>query len=359
MRRIATISAAAAALVLAFSSPAMAAEPGNYAIWNVSGGSGAWSGTGVPAAGFPVATISSNASSVTNPTGASSFLGPATPIGAAFGSSQRQNYLNIGTAPGFGASTTTVDFAKPTPAGKWAFALGDIDADEVTVSALDANGDPVPTAALGFQSTFNYCAVSPRPSGCTGIDFSDVPTWNAATATLSGNTLDTSGAAGWFQPTVPIKSLTLVFARKVGFPVFQLWLATKSVPVETVVEGVTEGCPAKLLLEDANGNPVLDEFGNPVQATTDAGGVATFPAVADGHYDVELAMPGCGTNQGPSHIEINVNTEDGPVVIPPGTFTVFVPSLANTGPRVAPMVALGVALIVVGLGTVRLTRRAT
>ena len=41
-------------------------------------------------------------------------------------------------------------FDTPTPAGGWGFALGDIDSDLAVVSALDAEGEPVAAADLGF-----------------------------------------------------------------------------------------------------------------------------------------------------------------------------------------------------------------
>lgn len=354
VKRFAVVTTLVLAWIALFATPARAQEPGVYANWNVSGGSGAWTGAGTPAAGFPVASVTSDASSVTTPSGTSTFLGPQTPIAAEYGSSQSMGYMNISTAAGFASSTTTLTFASPTPAEKWAFALGDVDADFITVTATDANGDPVATSDLGFEDVFNYCDVTPKPGSCTGGGpFDDVPTWDPTTATLTGNGTDTFGAAAWFQPTAAIQTLTFTFSRISGSPIFQLWLASHAVTVSTVVAGTTPDCPAGLQLDDAAGQPILDSAGQPVIVQTDAGGSATFPAVADGDYQAELLVPDCAENTGPAKVPFTVDTANGPVVIPPGTFTVFVPTLPSTGSRTTDLLITGLALCLAGVGLVR------
>ncbi len=217
-----------AAWLLAAPAPASAAAAatGYYAAWDRTGSSGSWSGTApVVAAGFPTASWTSNSTGLTVPTGASAFLGAGTPFGAAFGSSQGLPYLSVPTASGVTPSTTTLTFAAPTPATGWGFALGDVDADKVQIAAIDANLNALTgtalASALGFQGTFNYCAGAPKPSTCSG-SATDVPTWDPATATLIGSGTDTSGAAGWFQPTVALGSLTFTFTAQLGIPIYQL-----------------------------------------------------------------------------------------------------------------------------------------
>lgn len=195
-----------------------------YAQWTVSGGSGT---VEIPGAGFPTGTVTSDARPLRVPSGTSTFLNAATPFGKEFGSSQGKGYLYFGTATGSQSSTTTIDFAAGTPVGTWGFALGDIDADTAKVTAVGTNGKPLTAAQLGWQSAFNYCASIPRPGACTGGASTDEPTWKAATSTLVGNGKDTSGASGWFVPTVPIKSLTILFTVQTGIPIGQLWLAAK------------------------------------------------------------------------------------------------------------------------------------
>jgi hypothetical protein len=351
MRSLVIAAALGSALML--SDAAYAAEPGTYANWSVSGSSGNWTGGGTPAAGFPVATLSSNATSVAVPTGASAFLGPGTPIGAAYGSSQQMNYLNVSSAAGLADSTTTWTFASPTPAGKWAFAVGDVDADKVQISATDAGGAPVPVAQLGFQSTFNYCNSSPKPGSCLGPGpFTDVPTWNPATATLTGNFLDTNGASAWFEPTAAIKTLTFKFSVQIGIPVFQLWLATKSVPVVVPIGGSTPSSPVTIELDTPAGTPIVDPQGNPVQAVTDATGTATIPAVVDGSYLIHVIVPPGTQNAGATDYPITVNTDNGPVIVPPGVFTVVPPTLPATGRQVGTYLQVGGALLGTGLALV-------
>ena len=223
-RALAAGSAAVLAALLT-AGPAAAAPASAYGQWAATGQSGTLT---VPVPGFPTAQLATTSTSVQIPSGASSFLNPATPFGAAFGSSQGKPYLVLRTAPGLARSTTVLDFAAPTPADGWGFALGDIDADLVQVSATGPSGDPVPIADLGFQSTFNYCTGAPLPSACAGSTATDRPVWDAGTGTLTGNVADTNGASGWFRPRVPIKTLTLQFAAQSGIPVYQLWVAAQA-----------------------------------------------------------------------------------------------------------------------------------
>ncbi|MEV6963536.1 LPXTG cell wall anchor domain-containing protein [Hamadaea sp. NPDC051192] len=346
--------------VLALPEAAYAAANGSYADWSRSGSSGAWQATGTPAAGFPVAEVASNASTVAVPSGANTFLGPQTPPGQAYGSSQGHTYLNVSTATGFDTSTTTVAFDPATPAKNWAFVIGDLDADTLTISATDANGDPVSPADLGFQGAFNYCAYAPKPAGCTGPGpFTDLPTWSADTSTLVGNTLDTFGAAAWFQPTAAIKTLTLRFSRLLGAPIYQLWLAAKAVPVEVPVTGATDDCPATVELDNTDGSAVLGADGKPVTATTGAGGVATFDAVTDGTYQLHMRNPKCGKTIKDPYFTIVVDTSKGPVKVPAGTFVLDVPELASTGQHTARLLLAGAIILVSGALLVFAGRRRT
>jgi hypothetical protein len=93
----------------------------------------------------------------------------------------------------------------------------------VRISATDAGGNAVAVASW-YQGVFNYCGVSPKPSGCPSGTHTDVPVWNNID-TLTGRGSDTSGASGWFRPTQSIKTLTFTFEKLSGFPIFQTWFA--------------------------------------------------------------------------------------------------------------------------------------
>ena len=185
---VAITSLATAACLLLRAGTAQAATTAEYANWSQAGSSGAWTGTTtLSAAGFPVGALTSTSSALTIPTGASAFLSSDTPFGAVFGDSTGHPYANIGTATSQASSTTTITFATPTPAAGWGFAVGDIDADTVQIAATDADNAAVPVAGLGWQSAFNYCATSPKPSSCAGPGpFTDQPTWDIATRDRRG-----------------------------------------------------------------------------------------------------------------------------------------------------------------------------
>jgi hypothetical protein len=57
-----------------------------------------------------------------------------------------------------------------------------------------------------------------------------MPSWNSATATVTGSGNDTDGASAWVQPNVALSTLTLTFKKLVGFPTYQLWFAGDTAP---------------------------------------------------------------------------------------------------------------------------------
>lgn len=295
----AVVLAALSAVVPAMSATAETST--GWADWEpLTGSAGDWSTTvRLPAGGFPAATVTSDSrGGVGVVSGASSWLGPATPPGEAFGSSRHQQYLNLRpqadrpTTP----STTTYTFERPTPAGGWALVLGDIDADRAVVTARGADGRLLAGAELGWQGGFNYCQGAGSPS-CAGAA-EDVPTWDPATGELLGNAAaaDTSGAAGWFRPTAPIMSLTVEFYQRSGFPVYQTWLTSLARDIAGTVDLVdADGAPqgvvpgATLTLFGPDGAE-LDT------ATSDESGQYIFPGyVAAPGYRVELTtLPEAG-----------------------------------------------------------------
>ena len=89
----------------------------------------------------------------------------------------------------------------PTPPTGWAFLLGDIDADKVTVSAKDADGRPVDAALLGFVQGFNLCDSSSRPGAGVGAQCtpsrSPSPARSAPIRTSSSPRLRRPARARW------------------------------------------------------------------------------------------------------------------------------------------------------------------
>ncbi|ACQ82351.1 LPXTG-motif cell wall anchor domain protein [Beutenbergia cavernae DSM 12333] len=282
----------AAVLALA-PSAAVAATTAGWASWQpLAGSAGAFTTTmQLPAGGFPAATVTtdSRGGQVGVQSGASIWMSAATPPGAVYGSSQNQSYLNLrpradnATSP----STTTYTFERPTPAGGWSFVLGDIDADRAVVIARGEDGQLLTGAELGWQGGFNYCATTPSPA-CTG-SAADVATFDPVSGEVLGNAagLDTSGAAGWFSPTVPITSLTVFFFQRSGFPVYQTWFASLARDITGTVTHDVDGPlgGATLTLFGPDGTQLAT-------TTSAADGTYSFPgyAAADG-YTVEVTAP--------------------------------------------------------------------
>ncbi len=208
------IAIIAGSLVWAASSFA-AGGIGIFATWTQAG-SGA---TGV-VAGTAFPTMSAAVVDGTISVARTATLTGSTPFGAVFGTSNGLTYLSNGMAAGKSESVTTLTFSNPTPVGTWGLALGDIDAESVTISATNASGQPVSTANW-FQSAFNYAGAA------------DAPTWSSGTSTLTGNVQDTTGASGWFKPTAAVKTITFTQRKLSGFPSYQLWLATDTQPIPT------------------------------------------------------------------------------------------------------------------------------
>ncbi|MFJ4223440.1 collagen binding domain-containing protein [Microbacterium sp. NPDC089695] len=287
--------AVALGLVLVGAIPATAATTASWATWQPLVGTGGAYTTSVQIAATPALTATmtsdSRAGQVGVISGASVWLAEGTPVGAKYGSSVNQSYLNLrpradnATSP----STTTYSFANPTPAAGWAFVLGDIDADAVRIQATGPDGQALTAAQLGFQGGFNYCApgIAGKPS-CTG-SAADVPTWDPATLTLTGNAgaVDTNGSSAWFEPNVPISSLSFVFTRRSGFPVYQTWFASLARDVTGAVTDPDAAPQAGVTvsLTDANGTVVAT-------TTTLPDGSYAFPGVvAAPGYTARVSAP--------------------------------------------------------------------
>lgn len=285
----------AAALVLTGAVPAAsAATSASWASWpTFAGSSGSYQGT-MTLAGQPALTATLTSDSLGGATlvsGATTWLPASTDVGAKYGSSRDQQYLNLRPKANNASSpsTTTYSFATPTPPSGWTFVLGDIDADQVKVTALGPDGVALTADELGFNGGFNYCApgLAGKPS-CTGAA-DDVPSWDPASQVLLGNAAaeDTAGAAGWFEPSAPISTLTFSFQRRAGFPVYQTWFASIA---RDITGTVTDQAAGPL---DGVGVRLIDWNGRVVSSTTTAdGGAYAFPGYfATAGYTVQVVPP--------------------------------------------------------------------
>ncbi|KQS22848.1 carboxypeptidase-like regulatory domain-containing protein [Frigoribacterium sp. Leaf186] len=285
----------AGALALGGATGASAAGPGTvgWADFTVDGTARAYTGTMTLPGDFPQATFTSTSRQATIPSGSSTWQGTGTPVGAEYDSSRGRPYLNLrptqDSPTAAAASVTTYTFDRATPASDWSFVLGDVDADQVTVSATDADGAAVPASALGFQSTYNYCRTAGGPS-CDAANLRDVPSWNATTGVLTGNAAaaDTEGAAAWFSPTVPLTTLTFTYQQRAGFPVYQTWFVTKTFTAGGVV--TNDGAPVAGALVTVTDSDTGEVVGLPVR--TDADGAYDVPGLVSGTpYEVSVETP--------------------------------------------------------------------
>lgn len=368
--------AVAAALALVAGSPADAATPpvGSFPVWTQTGPT-TFDGQLSAAAGGGTIAVTTTAS---NPrvaeTGTSAFLGPQTGFGQTFGSSRYQSYLSLNLAPTVppathGADSVTTVTLATLPAG-WGFAVGDIDADMVSIDAIGGGsgaGGALTAAELNPQDTtgtpiLNYCAnASPKPSGCgSGTTFTDHPWWcpdgntggvcAAATRsnTVVGNVLDTSGSYDWFVPTATVSQLTLSYQWLSGIPNFQLWIV---VPVAaTVVSGHVEqasGAPAPagtaLAVDHGDGSPVLDLLDAPLIVPVAADGSYSF-TVETGSYQLVVQSPEGFEDSGSGTIGF---TATGDTLSLPTL--VLDPVLAETGTDPLPLLLLAGGLLVLGV----------
>ena len=296
---------------------ASAASLSDYAAYTVGSGSGTV--TFDSALSFPDATFAVGSGSVSRASGTGTWLSRSTPFGGVFGSSRNLPYL-VFTVPRAGSSVT-ITFESPTPVqaggSGWGFALGDVDAENVRVSAAGPGG-PLSTADLGWQGddgAFNYCAVSPRPSACRAGSGDDLPNWSASTSTLRGNNSssapDTDGASGWFRPTVPVTSLTLEGEVIVGMPSFQLWIAAlDEVAISGRVDAVGAVDPGpvagvELQLLDGSGSPVVVD-GSLVTTMTGRNGTYRFGDLDPGAYKVQVFPPVGAVVVGASVIDVTI-----------------------------------------------------
>ncbi|GAA2128929.1 MSCRAMM family protein [Glycomyces algeriensis] len=274
--------------------PAQAQASGAWGSWGAFEGSSGDYHTGMSFATGPAlsAEVESNSrgGGVGVMSGQSNWLSAGTPIGAKYGTSKDQPYLNLRPQADRPDSPSYTDYAfdEPVPPGGWAFALGDIDADQVKVIAKGPDGSTLTAAELGFQGGFNYCSdTSPGGPACPGED-TDQPTWDAATQTLTGNdtAADTDGASGWFEPTAPVASLTFVFTRRAGFPVYQAWFASLGCDIAGTV--TDSGQPSAGVAVN-----VVDADGHVVDSTeTGDDGTYSFPDYMVGpEYTVEVIAP--------------------------------------------------------------------
>ncbi|MHC5796765.1 hypothetical protein ACVXZ4_11460 [Lacisediminihabitans sp. FW035] len=359
--------------------PAVAATPpiGSFPVWTKAA-AGTFDATFSAASAFPSAHVVTTDTGASIASGKSAFLGATTGFGQTFGSTRLQPYLTIASLGASTASTTTITFASATPVG-WGFAVGDIDADYVSLAAAGPGG-AVTSAQFGAQNTnnvpfLNYCRnASPRPTPCpaSGEPYADVPAWCAGVIPVApclgkpadsvvGNGSDTAGSYDWFIPTVPVSTLTLTFLPLSGLPNFQLWLVAPA-PAAAVTGTIslpaspTAPVPAGTAVEllDAAGTAVPDIQGDPVTAPVASTGV--FSLVAElGDYQLQVIVPAGFTAPAPVPFTAAADTVDlGTLAIAAVAAAAPAPAPAAADPALAPTGTAPGQVLAAGFGLVGL-----
>jgi len=170
------------------------------------------------------------------------WLGTGTPFGAVFGSSKAKQYIEVGENA-YGATnrtTTTIKFASEVPAGLLGIAIGDLDVDQMVITAKGGDGSTLSGAHLlgsARKVGFNFCNVkSSKPNNCARDTAVPNLLPGRRGGTMKGNGTSTGGSTGWIRPDQPVKSITLTFSAvdsSVDTHTFRLWLAAKAAPAFT------------------------------------------------------------------------------------------------------------------------------
>jgi len=157
--------------------------------------------------------------------GASVFLPATRGMGVVYGSSKNFPYLSI-KVDNTANTTATIELSREPAATRFAFALGDIDAETLVVSMKNAAGTDLTAAEMGAQTSFNHASASgPVPTVTSNATEITVEDPNCPAVPAQNETCDTDGATAWFQPTVAVKTITITSTTKTGFPRYQLWMA--------------------------------------------------------------------------------------------------------------------------------------
>jgi len=116
------------------------------------------------------------------------------------------------------SAVVVINFYTPTLASGWAFALVDIDVDQVRITARNATNQKVPTETLKNWFVQRFDA-NPQ------VDGKNLPKWDPTNIALIGSSSafstwqtkvegglkDTEAGAAWFQPDTSLSKLTFYY----------------------------------------------------------------------------------------------------------------------------------------------------
>lgn len=220
--------AVSSVLALTAISPASAAGQTDYGVWSEpvkDDATGAYTGTVtfvgssmVGATYTTTFTAGTDGNDVSVQDASEEWISEETPFGKVFGangSSETNNYLKTGP---FESATTVITFTTAIPAGSLGVVLGDFDVDSAVVSATNEAGTALTGTELVGTSTsngFNLCDVTINvPTVCEDSeDKKDVPVFTKGETSVTfvnSEVGEDIGVNGWLQPSVAVKTLTVV-----------------------------------------------------------------------------------------------------------------------------------------------------
>ncbi|MBI1495557.1 hypothetical protein, partial [Halocynthiibacter styelae] len=246
------------------------------------------------------------------------------------GSEESLNIRMVGGAQGTAIDASQIvrlvyDFATPTEANELAFAVTDVELEQVRFRARDENGNPVSAATIAswFVETFdantsnagaNYPSWDPAEPAIIGSSALQT-TWHN---TRIGGGSDQEASGAWFQPTIALSQLTLEMASLVpGQPSIHSYLAHCQYPVP-----VAENDSVKGIDGDLGASAVMNIYDNNGVATDKFGGLDI--ASGDVNLTIEAVatpLPGA-TNSNVPVLNVATGNIDVPAGTPAGTYTI-------------------------------------
>lgn len=325
MRRFPGVLAAALLITAMAVLPTVPAAAVNAQL-TIEGSARAYSGTLLGPTGFPATTFTSDSAGGNGVgvfTGGATWQPLGTPLADAFGEDRTAPYLGLRPRANNAASPsdTTYVFDGGSPATGWGFALGDIEAERLTILATRLDGSAATVDELGYQGGYNTCDFARSSANCSSNPpVNPVPTAvpeivdPAATELVvadiitcaSLNSCDTAGASVAFLPTVPLSTLTVRSTWIVGLPTYQTWFAMADQPVAGIALNSDRqpepGMPVELVDNDG---AVLES------TTTDDTGSYEFPSVLDG-AELALQLPDTATSCTPAGANVPITVDGSP-----------------------------------------------
>jgi hypothetical protein len=174
------------------------------------------------------------------------------------------------------SATVTITFDEISPASGWAFAVTDLDVDQVQVSAIKDKGGYASEKEINSWFVQRFDA-NPEQNGPGNI-----PSWDPAASAVigsesasttwrtkvEGNLEESEAGAAWFQPTTALRKLIFEYKslQREATPSFHIFLAScktvYSTPIpppsetgDTDTDGITDQ-------EEGRGDPDNDEIPN-------------------------------------------------------------------------------------------------